>query len=77
MHTLEEIAEEVMQLPVTEQKALLAKLAGFVASSNGAEAGAHQKLLTQFFAEWDGSHSVTVGEKPTRERTYGGNPRLH
>jgi hypothetical protein len=27
-------------------------------------------------AEWDANHSVTVGEKPTREGTYAGNPRL-
>jgi hypothetical protein len=32
--------------------------------------------LKTFFAEWDATHSVTVGEKPTRERTYADNPRL-
>ena len=32
--------------------------------------------LKIFFAEWDATHSVTVGEKPTRERTYADNPRL-
>jgi hypothetical protein len=76
MHTLEQIEEEVRQLPAAEQKTLLAKLAGFVASSNGSEAVARQAPLARFFAEWDANHSVTVGEKPTRERTYAGNPRL-
>jgi len=55
---------------------LLAKFTGFVSSSDGLEAVAHQNRLTRFFAEWDASHSVTVGEKPTRERTYADNPRL-
>ena len=77
MHTVEEIEEEVRRLPITEQKALLSKLIGLVANANGSQPVAHQNLLTRFFAEWDASHSVTVGEKPTRERTYAGNPRLH
>jgi hypothetical protein len=76
MHTLEQIEEEVKQLTASEQKALLAKLTGFVANSNGSEAIAPQNLLPRFFAEWDARHSVTVGEKPTRERTYAGNARL-
>jgi hypothetical protein len=76
MHTLEQIEEEVRQLPAAEQKALLVKLSGLVASSNGSETVAPQNLLTRFFAEWDARHSVTVGGKPTRERTYAGNPRL-
>jgi hypothetical protein len=46
MHTLEQIEEEVRQLPATQQKALLAKLAAFVASSTGSEAVARQNLLT-------------------------------
>lgn len=32
--------------------------------------------LKSFFSEWDASHSVTVGEQPTRARTYADNPRL-
>jgi len=32
--------------------------------------------LKKFFSAWDASHSVTVGEKPTRQRTYADNPRL-
>jgi hypothetical protein len=76
MHTLEQIEEEVRHLPAAEQQALLAKLAGFLACSNGSETMARQAPLTRFFAEWDATHSVTVGEIPTRERTYAGNPRL-
>jgi len=76
MRALEQIEEEVKQLFATQQKALLAKLTGFVSSSNGLEAVARQNRLTRFFAEWDASHSVTVGEKPTHERTYADNPRL-
>ena len=76
MRTLEQIEEEVQQLPAAQQKALLTKLAGFVANGTGSEAAARENLLTRFFAEWDASHSVSVGEKPTRERTYAGNPRL-
>ena len=51
MHTLEQIEEEVRQLPAAEQKALLAKLAGFVAGSDASEAMARQDPLTRFFAE--------------------------
>jgi hypothetical protein len=32
--------------------------------------------LKKFFSVWDASHSVTVGEKPSRQRTYADNPRL-
>ncbi len=32
--------------------------------------------LTKFFSAWDASHSVTVGEKPSRQRTYADNSRL-
>jgi hypothetical protein len=32
--------------------------------------------LKAFFAEWDATHNVTVGEQPTRERTYADKPRL-
>ena len=32
--------------------------------------------LKAFFAGWDATHNVTVGEQPTRERTYADNPRL-
>ncbi len=37
---------------------------------------ARRARLKAFFSEWDATHSVTVGEKPTRERTYADNPRL-
>jgi hypothetical protein len=76
MRTLEQIEEEVRQLPATQQRVLLAKLAGFVADGTGSETTPRENLLARFFAEWDTSHSVGVGEKPTRERTYAGNPRL-
>ncbi len=72
MHTLEQIEEEVRQLPAGEQKLLLAKLTSFVATSHGSD----HSLLTTFFAEWDATHQVTVGEKPTRERTYAGNQKV-
>jgi hypothetical protein len=76
MHTLEQIEEEVRLLPVVEQKALLAKLANLVAKGGEYLSETPQKHLTRFFAEWDVSHSVTVGEIPTRSRTYADNPRL-
>ena len=41
------------------------------------EDGDRRARLEEFFAEWDATHNVTVGEKPTRERTYADNPRLH
>ena len=37
---------------------------------------ARRAQLRAFFAEWDATHDVTVGEQPTRERTYADNPRL-
>ncbi len=76
MHTLEQIEEEVRLLPVVEQKALLAKLANLVAKGGEFLSETPQKRLTRFFAEWDAGHSVTVGEIPTRSRTYADNPRL-
>ncbi len=72
MHTLEQIEEEVRQLPTGEQKLLLAKLTSFVATSHDS----NLSPLTTFLAEWDATHQVTIGEKPTRERTNGGNTRL-
>ena len=32
--------------------------------------------LEKFFSAWDASHSVTVGEKPSRQRTYADNSRI-
>ena len=29
-----------------------------------------KERLKKFFTEWDATHSVSVGEKPTREQTY-------
>jgi hypothetical protein len=76
MHTLEQIEQEVRQLPLAQQKTLLAKLASFVADTNGSTGDGRQNLLARFFFEWDANHQVTVGEKPTRARTYADNPRL-
>jgi hypothetical protein len=77
MHTVKEIEEQVKRLPVAEQKVLLSKILGLIANGNASKPVAQDNLLTRSFAEWDASHCVTVGEKPTRERTYAGNPRLH
>ena len=52
---------------------MLTKLAAFLAYSNGPETMARQAPLTGFVAEWDATHSVTVGEKLTRGRTM---PRI-
>ena len=37
---------------------------------------ARPSRLKTFFSAWDVSHSVTVGEKPSRQRTYANNSRL-
>jgi hypothetical protein len=37
---------------------------------------ARNSRLKKFFSAWDASHSVTVGEKPSRQRTYANDPRL-
>jgi hypothetical protein len=37
---------------------------------------ARRAQLQAFFAEWDATHNVMVGEQPSRERTYADNPRL-
>jgi hypothetical protein len=37
---------------------------------------ARHSRLKKFFSAWDASHSVTVGEKPSRQRTYADNSRL-
>ncbi|MDR3456426.1 MAG: hypothetical protein P4N60_03190 [Verrucomicrobiae bacterium] len=76
MQTLEQIEEEVRLLPVVEQKALLARLANLVAKGGELLSGTRQTQLSRFFAEWDATHSVTVGERPSRQRTYADNPRL-
>ena len=76
MQTLEQIEEEVRLLPAVQQKTLLSRLAQWVSNSGAARSGTRQNHLSQFFAEWDASHSVTVGEKPTRARTYADNARL-
>ncbi|HKW27766.1 MAG TPA: hypothetical protein VJT54_00380 [Verrucomicrobiae bacterium] len=36
----------------------------------------HHSGLKKFFSAWDASHSVTVGEKPSRRRTYADTSRL-
>lgn len=76
MHTLEQIEEEVKLLPVAEQKALLCRLAQLVSEGGELLSETRHVELSRFFVEWDASHSLTVGEKPTRIRTYADNPRL-
>jgi hypothetical protein len=73
---LEQIEEEVKLLPAIEQKTLLSRLLQLVSKNGGLASGARQNHLSLFFAEWDASHSVTVGEKPARARTYADNARL-
>ena len=41
-----------------------------------ADGQARHSRLKKFFSAWDASHSVTVGEKPSRQRTYADNSRL-
>ena len=77
MQTLEQIEREVRQLPVQEQKALLTRLANLVTHGEDTFSGAREDRLNHFFTEWDDTHSVTVGEKPTRARTDADNSRLH
>jgi len=77
MQTLEQIEREVRLLPVQEQKVLLTRLASLVTHDEDAFSGAREDRLNHFFTEWDGTHSVTVGEKPTRTRTYADNSRFH
>lgn len=76
VHTLEQIEDEVKLLPAAEQKTLLARLSRLVSVNGGSQSATRQSHLSRFFAEWDASHSVTVGERPTRARTYADNPRL-
>ncbi len=76
VHSVEQIEEEVKLLPVAEQRALLRRLAHLVSEGGELLSAARQVELNRFFAEWDASHSVTVGEQPNRTRTYADNPRL-
>lgn len=76
MQTLEQIEREVRQLPLHEQQMLLTRLASLVKRPEGIASVDRENRLHQFFAEWDGTHSVTVGEKPSRARTYADNSRL-
>ena len=76
VHTLEQIEEEMKLLPAVEQKTLLSRLVQLVSKNGGLASGARQNQLSRFFAEWDASHSVTVGEQPTRARTYADNARF-
>jgi hypothetical protein len=91
MQTLEKIEDEVKQLSKAEQEALRDWLENmledeleftdeFKAKIERGEqdirAGRVHIHLSRFFTEWDASHSVTVGEQPTRARTYADNARL-
>jgi len=76
MQTMEQIEHEVKQLSKAEQLALAGTLASLLANGGTTEDDARRTRLQAFFAEWDATHSVTVGEKPTRERTYADTPRL-
>ena len=76
MPTLEQVESEVKQLSKVEQSALAKTLTALLANGDASEDGGRRARLEAFFAEWDATHSVTVGEQPTRERTYADNPRL-
>jgi hypothetical protein len=41
-----------------------------------ADSQARHSRLKKFFSAWDASHSVSVGEKPSRQRTYADDHRL-
>jgi len=83
---LEQIESQVKQLSKAEQETLRDWLENVLEDyleftdefkksiERGSSAG--KKSLSQFFSEWDATHSVSVGEKPTREGTYATNPRL-
>ena len=73
MQTWEQIEQEVKMLPAAEQKTLLSRLARLVSPNGGSQSGTQLNHLSRFFAEWDASHSVEVGERPTRARTYADN----
>jgi len=76
VQTLEQIEEEVKLLPVAAQKALLCRLTQLVSNNGESLSETRQINLSRFFVEWDARHSVTVGEQPTRTRTYADNPRF-
>jgi hypothetical protein len=87
-----EIIKELPKLTEAERREVARKLAELNADddvefSNQAALQSFQELdrqedearrvrLKAFFAEWDATHSVTVGEKPTRALTYADNSRL-
>lgn len=74
MRTLEQIKEEVKLLPLADKKVLLSRLAQLVSETGEGLPQSRRGDSDRFFKEWDASHSVTVGEKPSRVRTYDGNP---
>jgi len=76
MHTLEQIEEEVKLLPAEEQKTLLSHLVQLLTKSNKLTSDSRQKRVGHFFESWDANHSVTVGETPSRQRTYADKHRL-
>jgi len=76
MQTLEQFEREFRQLPLHEQELLLMRLANLAPHAKDAKLESREDNLNRFFAEWDGTHSVTVGEKPTRARTYADNSRV-
>jgi hypothetical protein len=79
MSMLEQIEEQVLQLPAKEQLALRdwldEKIEDRLELTDGFKAEIEAGLQS-FFSAWDASHSVTVGTQPTRARTYADNARL-
>jgi hypothetical protein len=76
MQPSEQIEKEFRQLSLHEQELLLIRLVNLMKPSGRTDLRSREDDLNRFFAEWDGTHSVTVGEKPTRARTYADNSRL-
>jgi Tfp pilus assembly protein PilF len=68
---LENLLED--QLEVTEEfRAHIAQ----AEENYDARRNTYRRSLRAFFRKWDASRSVTVGERPSRDRTYGDNPRI-
>jgi hypothetical protein len=72
---LENMLEDELEF-TDEFKAKIERAKCDIAEGRGLRSGTRQNHLSRFFADWDASHSVTVGEQPTRTRTYADNSRL-